>query len=109
MKLICGETKHGIRAKAKAFRKHSANEKTGATRGNPMLLQSQRDCVLQPRVARHELPWVQERSGFNPNGVVARFHHRATTPLGLSAFGHVSLVPRNPGLNNGIPLGFNVG
>ena len=24
-------------------------------------LQSQRDCVLQPRVARHELPWVRIR------------------------------------------------
>ncbi|NBV23228.1 MAG: hypothetical protein EBS05_15075 [Proteobacteria bacterium] len=52
-------------------------------------LQSQRDCVLQPRVARHELPWVAVRQILNPNGVVPRFI-RATTPLGLSCGGAVS-------------------
>ncbi|MEI6782897.1 MAG: hypothetical protein WCQ21_18470, partial [Verrucomicrobiota bacterium] len=30
-------------------------------------LQSQRDCVLQPRVASRELPWVSVRAVFNPN------------------------------------------
>jgi hypothetical protein len=35
-------------------------------------LQSQRDCVLQPTVARNELPWVAEKISTNPNGVVAR-------------------------------------
>jgi hypothetical protein len=33
-------------------------------------LQSQRDCVLQPRVVRHELPWVRiGKNAINPNGV----------------------------------------
>jgi len=32
--------------------------------------QSQRDCVIQPRVARNELPWVTFAIVFNPNGVV---------------------------------------
>ena len=51
-----------------------------------MALQSQRDCVLQPRVAESaRLPWVSVRAIFNPNGVVSPLHQRATTPLG---FGH---------------------
>ena len=32
-------------------------------------LQSQRDCALQPRVARNELPWVGERTSPNPERV----------------------------------------
>jgi hypothetical protein len=54
------------------------------------LLQSQRDCVLQPRVARCELPWGGVRMVFNPNGVVSPNPLGAATPLGLSDFGHVS-------------------
>ena len=46
-------------------------------------LQSQRDCVLQPRVARHELPWVADDSVFNPNGVAPCCRRQAATPLGL--------------------------
>src|SRR5215471_4996233 len=34
-------------------------------------LQSQRDCVLQPRVARNELPWVEGRMLSNPERVPA--------------------------------------
>ena len=50
-----------------------------------MVLQSQRDCVLQPRVAESaRLPWVSARAILNPNGVVSHHHHRATTPLGLA-------------------------
>ena len=48
------------------------------------VLQSQRDCVLQPRVASRELPWVSVRAIFNPNGVVSALRHRATTALGLA-------------------------
>ena len=45
-----------------------------------MALQSQRDCVLQPRVAESaRLPWVSVRAIFNPNGVVSPLDHRATT------------------------------
>ena len=47
------------------------------------LLQSQRDCVNLPKVARHELPWVVVVKAFNPNGVAPRFSRRAATPLGL--------------------------
>ena len=53
-------------------------------------LQSQRDCVLQPRVARNELPWVAVRRVFNPNEVAPQVRVRATTPLGLLACGFVS-------------------
>jgi hypothetical protein len=56
----------------------------------PAVLQSQRDCVCQPRVARNELPWVAARSVSNPNGVVSRFHGRAATPLGLLALAAMS-------------------
>jgi hypothetical protein len=31
--------------------------------------QSRRDCALQPRVARNELPWVDGIQIFNPNGL----------------------------------------
>src|SRR6478736_3540846 len=37
-------------------------------------LQSRRDCVTQPRVARNELPWVKRPMIHNPNGVVAWFY-----------------------------------
>src|SRR5436309_15518040 len=36
------------------------------------VLQSQRDCVLQPRVVRNELPWVGGPSASNPEGVSPR-------------------------------------
>ena len=51
-----------------------------------MVLPSQRDWVLQPRVAESaRLPWVSVRAIFNPNGVASPLHHRATTPpLGLA-------------------------
>jgi len=44
---------------------------------------SQRDCVFQPRVARHALPWETGRERLNPNGVVARQWLGDATPLGL--------------------------
>src|SRR4051794_1587780 len=31
--------------------------------------QSQRDCILQPRVARNELPWVNRHQAVNPERV----------------------------------------
>jgi len=34
-------------------------------------VQSQRDCVLQPRVVRNELPWEISPAIPNPNGVAA--------------------------------------
>ena len=66
----------GVRAKPEA----------SGTPESSALRQSQRDCVIQPRVARHELPWVAGRLVFNPNGVASRFLGRAATPLGLISF-----------------------
>ena len=51
---------------------------------------SQRDKVIQPRVARNELPWVPAHMDSNPNGVVSLLRRPAATPVGLFAFGHVS-------------------
>jgi len=46
--------------------------------------QSQRDCVLQPRVARDELPWVSRRKLNQPQrGCGGLGNEEATTPLGL--------------------------
>ena len=58
--------------------------------GEPALRQSQRDCVLQPKVARHELPWVAVGMVFNLNGVASFCHGEAATPLGLFACDTVS-------------------
>jgi len=38
---------------------------------DPCSGQSQRDCVLQSKVARHELTWINSRIENNPNGVAA--------------------------------------
>jgi len=46
--------------------------------------QSQRDFVIQPRVARNELPWVDDERIQNPNGVSSTSpRERDTTPMGL--------------------------
>lgn len=72
-------------------------------------VQSRRDCIRQPRVAKHELPWEIKAMNHNPNGVATYPNGHDTTPLGLQT------VSRNTqgcssratlGLS-GIPLGFN--
>ena len=45
--------------------------------------QSQRDCVLQPKVARNELPWERPANEHNPNGVAACVDHRCHNPVGV--------------------------
>ena len=40
------------------------------------------DCVLQPKVARNELPWERHARKSNPNGVVTCDVPNAATPLG---------------------------
>ena len=62
-------------AKISAFRELCVQPVAGRSREKSEILQSQRDCVLQPRVAGGEV--------FNPNGVVSRFHKKAAAPLGL--------------------------
>jgi hypothetical protein len=37
--------------------------------------QSRRDCDLQPRVARNELPWVSVTSDIHNRNAVAACHH----------------------------------
>src|SRR5882757_638721 len=50
--------------------------------------QSQRDCVLQPRVARHELPWVSSSRLRQPQRGCGRVDRReVATPLGLEKSG----------------------
>ena len=66
-------------------------EKSSGTRVATAVLQSQRDCVFQPRVARNELPWVAAEGIFNPNGVASNFRLQAATPVGV-----VCLLPRFP-------------
>ena len=44
-----------------AFREFHARQETRGTPANSPVWQSQRDCVVQPRVARHEPPWVTVR------------------------------------------------
>ena len=54
--------------------------------------ESQRDSILQPRVARDELPWVAVAKDFNPNGVASpRIQQSVATPLGLWCIETVSL------------------
>ena len=51
---------------------------------NATVLQSQRDCVLQRRVVRHELPWETPPPANNPNGVATLGELRGATQLGFS-------------------------
>ena len=46
--------------------------------GSQSAAESQRDSGLQPRVARHELPWESRPNGNNPNGVAARCERTLT-------------------------------
>ena len=78
------------RLKANTFREFHCHQETDERTENSVFLQSQRDCVLQPRVARNELPWVAARQVFNPNGVVSRGHGWTATPLGWVGGGVVS-------------------
>ena len=71
--------------------------------------ESQRDSIIQPRVARHELPWVCQTTEYNPEGVESVRARRRCNPVGVEIyFGRLPRVVRcaaNPGLNDSIPLG----
>src|ERR1043165_1246225 len=75
-------------------------------------VQSQRDCVLQPRVVRNELPWEISPAIHNPNGVAATHVVPLACAATLSGLKILQthfpreLAARNPGLCVGIPLGF---
>ena len=56
--------------------------------------QSQRDCGLQLRVARHELPWVAARENHNPNGVATGLPTGEQVQAKASPWNHSSGHPR---------------
>src|ERR1035441_10108886 len=71
--------------------------------------ESRRDSIIQPRVARNELPWVFDAMEFNPERVVSVRAVRRCNPVGVeNYFGRLLRVVRcaaNPGLIDAIPLG----
>ena len=58
----------------------------GCGRGRPRSGQSQRDCVLQPKVARHELPWGHGRMKSPPRMGCDRHRGLGATLVGVLAF-----------------------
>ncbi len=73
-------------------------------------LESQRDSVTKPRVARSELPWEEPSNGPSPEGVASTDHDRiGRNYVVVEKF--LATQPRvgfaNPGLGDGIPLGFS--
>jgi len=69
--------RHGL-----AFRIFRARPAPYGTTERPVVLQSQRDCVLQPRVAESaRLPWEECFVAANPNGVAASGEARWSQPL----------------------------
>ena len=78
---------------------------------SPMGVESQRDSSIQPRVARHELPWVCRAKQYNPERVASLRARRRCNPVGVgNDLGWLPRVVRcaaNPGLNDPIPLGLN--
>ena len=71
--------------------------------------ESQRDSVLQPRVARHELPWVNQSNPPQPQrGCACRRAPIRRNPVGVGGFlDSISQgsAARNPGLMAIAPLG----
>ena len=71
--------------------------------------ESRRDSVIQPRVARNELPWVRVAMENNPEGVESLRARRRCNPVGVeNKLGRLPRVVRcaaNPGLMDAIPLG----
>ena len=73
--------------KINAFREFPTERETDETPGKSVFLQAQRDCVLQPGVARPELPWVAVRVVLNPAGVATLFLRRGRNPVGVVGLG----------------------
>src|SRR6266446_2340480 len=65
--------------------------------------QSRRDCVLQPRVARNELPWEIVQTASQPQRGCGRARHPRThlQRRAFELFGHRAKV-RVQGLPNGL-------
>ncbi len=79
--------------------------------GDVELRERQRRSVLQPRVARHELPWEKGKHGANPNGVASVPAIGGSNPFRVETLRWMRsqgrLVPRNPGLDDETPLAFS--
>jgi len=73
------------------------------------LSESERDYVLQPKVARNELPWVIHSDASQPQrGCGWRCTRMRRNPVGVGDFigpGSQGSAARNPGLNAVAPLG----
>src|SRR5712671_5343764 len=78
-------------------RMNCARAKVNETIGG-YLGQSQRDCVLQPRVARNELPWENRWNESQPQrGCVRDTHGAARRLLAATQLGlidHLASLPR---------------
>ena len=76
----------GLRQSPAAFGSRGADGKAPEESSHYTHLQSQRDCVLQPRVARHSLPWVLVgRKSATPTGLwPGETARTGATPLGLA-------------------------
>lgn len=74
----------------------------------PSRPESQRDSIIQPKVAESaRLPWVMRQNEFNPNGVASN-NRRRCNPVGVGKNWDDQTQGRlcaNPGLNDTIPLG----
>ncbi len=103
-----GKARHSVRAVCEM----SCDGARGATRPASDELwrgESQRDSIIQPRVARNELPWVCDALKYNPEGVESPRVRSRCNPVGVeNDFGRLPRVVRcaaNPGLNDSIPWG----
>ena len=74
-----------VRIEARPRPSLSAGGLSLPTTSAPEHWQSQRDCIIQPRVARHELPWEnRSKSASTPTRSHRCWHRFDTTPLGLA-------------------------
>jgi hypothetical protein len=91
-------------------RKKAQNAQMNSGKNKLRRHESQRDSIIQTRVARHELPWVCRTTEYNPEGGESMRAHRRCNPVGVeNNFGRLPRVARcaaNPGLNDSIPLGW---
>jgi hypothetical protein len=76
--------------------------------------ESQRDFVTQSRVARNELPWVDDERYQNPNGVSSTGRGWRCNPVGVENYFDGGLTQGSSflataGLRAGIPMGFSNG
>jgi hypothetical protein len=72
----------------KKFSKADFNAKAQKCKDAPE--KSQRDFIIQPRVVRNELPWVDRKKESNPNGVLSSGGRVMQPRWGSAFFGDVN-------------------